>query len=99
MKKFSKLTILYQIGCLQRKFDGKEFRKSKLLYIRSYLIIFLSATMPLKLLISLYFPQRDKMQLYIGNLYNYMGPNSRIFMGIVGKLSLLTQFVLYLTKL
>ena len=87
MKKFSKLTIFYQIGCLQRKFDGNEFRKSKLLYIRSYLIIFLSITTPFKIFLSLFFPQRDKIQLYIGSGYNYLGPNSRIFMGIVGMIS------------
>lgn len=87
MKKFSKLKILYEIGCLQRKFDGNEFKKSKLLHIRSYVILFFALTAPFKYFLCIFFPQHDKIQLYIGNSYNYLGTNSRFLMGIIGKLS------------
>ena len=88
MKKFSKLRVLYQIGFLQQKFDGNEFRKSTPLLIRSYLILLCAITGPLKYYLGTLFPQNDKRQFYLGNLYDYLGSNSRSLMGVVGKLSL-----------
>ena len=96
MKKFSKLTVFYRIGFLQRKFDGNEFKKSKPLHIRSYLILFFLITASSKYFLCIFFPQNDKIQLYIGNTYNYLGTNSRLLIGIIGKSSPINPFISYM---
>ena len=66
MAKFRKLTILEQIGFIQNKFDGVQFKRSFTLCIRSYLSCIVFNSYLLKMSFSLFFDQKDVKQLYIG---------------------------------
>src|SRR5688500_8728599 len=71
-KKFSKLRFLQNLGFLSRKFNNSTFQfepswSLRLLFLFS---VVMKPAYLLKLLISCYFPQTDKMQLYIGNVFN-----------------------------
>ena len=86
MKKYSKLKLFYQLGFLQRKFDGNEFKDSILCRLKSYLVLLFALLTPIKFSMGIFFAQDDKIQLYIGNLYNYLDYKSRIVIFFIGKL-------------
>ena len=73
MNKHESLKVFEALGYLQLKFDGKEFKKSNLLYIKSLFILFATLIVPAKFCVSFYYEREDVRQLYIGNLFNHFG--------------------------
>lgn len=67
-KKFDKIKFLQTWCLLNRRFnyDTLKFEKSWSLRLRCYLITFIKITMPLKLIVSMFFEQKDEIQLLIG---------------------------------
>ena len=89
MAKYVKLKIFQTLGFLRQKFDGKEFRKSKVLYVKSFFIIFLTISASFKFTLSVFFEREDVRQLYIGSFVNFLSNTLRLMYGLLGKLNLL----------
>ena len=71
MKQFSKVNFLQANGLMQRRynFETGQFEFSSLLLLNSYITLIVKITLPLKLLVSLFWERQDIAQLYIGNVY------------------------------
>lgn len=70
-KEFSKIKFLQTWCLLNRRFnyDTLKFEPSWWLRLRCYIITFFKATLPLKLIVSLFFEREDEIQLVIGTCH------------------------------
>lgn len=70
MKKFNKLKFLEFVGLLSARLNYQtlQFEKSNYLTFKGYLTVFLNVSFLLKQYVSIFYPQEDVIQLYIGNL-------------------------------
>ena len=89
MAKYDKLKIFQTLGLLRQNFDGKEFRKSKVLYVKSFFIIFLTISVSFKVTLSVFFEREDVRQLYIGSLFNFLSNSLRLMYSLIAKFNLL----------
>lgn len=91
MNQFNKVKFLQTNGLLNARFNYEtlQFERSWSLRWRSYLVTFVKATMPLKLVASWFFDQKDEIQLLIGTkkirspdseLYSSLSSNSKLFL-------------------
>ena len=83
MKKLNKINFLQLLALVNRRFsyESQTFERSIYVMMRSQLILLLNTTMPLKFFVSILFPRRDLVQLFIGNPYNYLPDVPRATMG------------------
>ena len=82
-KKFSKVRLLQILGLLSRKFNPEtfEFENSWSLRLIFYASLFLKPAFAFKSLTSYVFPKNDMIQLFIGNVYNYLPGQPKFFLG------------------
>lgn len=91
MNQFNKVKFLQANGLLNARlnYETLQFERSWSLRWRTYLVTLMKATMPLKLVASLFFEQKDEIQLLIGTkkirnpdseLYSSLTSNSKLFL-------------------
>lgn len=73
------------VGLLNSRFDyaSLEFKKSIGLRLKSYVKLFLYATLGVKFILSMFFPRESIIQLFIGSLYNFLDPKPKFFIAMV----------------
>ena len=80
--RFSKVKLLQILGLLSKRFNYEtlKFESYWPLRVWFYVSMFLEI-LTLKLFISYYYPKTNIAQLYLGNIFNFLGDNARFFTG------------------
>lgn len=87
-KKFNKVAFLQSLGFLDKRLNPKKLKleSSLSLGIYSHLCLVLKMAHCVKLPISLFWKREAVEQLFIGNFFNYLDPEPRFWMGLMGNL-------------
>lgn len=74
-KLFNKVLFFQRNGLMQRRFnyETNTFDSSLYLHISSYIKLFIKTSVPLKLVVSLFFERTSLIQLWVGNPYKLVG--------------------------
>lgn len=96
---FSVIDVYQRLGILKGRFDeeNERFQKQPIFYVRSFLSLFLTISLPVKLNVCLLFDENDPIQFYIGDWFNgQMDSDSRLWIARDSFLVAICLFILFL---